>query len=145
MTVTNEQAATLRACLAGDFATHERLRGQLDRTAAATGYTALLGAAFCIAVERRFVPGGSTAAVIEFVADVRSRSEGLAAKIDPAAAERLIRAVYTDEHISDLDRETRIGTQFVLLAALIVDEHLDEAGLDTFMADARELADEWLR
>lgn len=145
MTVTDDQAAALRAYLAGDFDTHRRLRGQLDPAAAATGYAALLGAAFCVAVEHRFTGNDSPAAVIDFVADVRSRSEGLGGKIDPVAAERLIRAVYTDEQIDDLDRETRIRSQFLLLAALVVDEHLDDAGLDAFTAEARKLADAWLR
>jgi hypothetical protein len=32
----------------------------------------------------------------------------------------------------------------LLLAALIADEGLDDAGLDSFMASARTLADQWL-
>ena len=97
MAVTDQQAAMLRAYLTGDAATHGQLRGQLDPADGGAGYGALFGAAFCVAVERRFVPNGDPAAVIEFVGDVRSRSDSLASKIDPAAAERLIRAVYTDE------------------------------------------------
>ena len=144
MAVTDQQAAMLRAYLAGDAATHNRLRSQLDPADHAAGYGALFGAAFCVAVERRFIPNGSPAAVIEFVGEVRSRSESLASKIDPAAAERLIRAVYTDEPTGALDRETRILTQYLLLGALVADEHLGDSGLDEFIGQARKLADQWL-
>ena len=34
-----------------------------------------------------------------------------------------------------------MGAQATLLTALIVDEHLDDAGLDAFLADARSMAD----
>lgn len=145
MVVTDEQAAALRTYLAGDFDAHRQARGQLDPAAAATGYTALLSAAFCVAAERRFGQDSSPPAVIEFVSAVRSRSPELGEKIDPHTAERLINAVFTYEGISDLDADTRLGTQFLLLAALIGEEHLDGAGLDSFVAEARKLADEWLR
>jgi hypothetical protein len=42
-----------------------------------------------------------------------------------------------------LNDETVIGTQIVMLSALIADEQLDDAGLDAFMAAARKLADQW--
>src|ERR1039457_276768 len=145
MAVTEEQMATLRAQLEGDLEEHRRLLAQLDRAAAGTGYSALLSAAFCVAVERRFAKGTPAADVIEFVGDVRSRFDELANKIDPRTAERLILAVYTDEHVPDeLDLETRFRTQLLLLGALIADENLDDAGLDEFLAHARKLADQWL-
>jgi len=145
MAVTDEQMATLRAQLAGNLEEHKRLLAQLDRDAARTGYSALLSAAFCVAVERRFAQGAGTADVIEFVGNVRSRLSEAADKIDPRTAERLILAVYTDERVPDnLDLETRFRTQLLLLAALIADERLDDAGLDAFLADARKLADQWL-
>jgi hypothetical protein len=143
MSVTADQVATLRAYLAGDFDSHKRLFGQLDRTAAKTGYTALLTAAFFEAVDRRFAQDGTTADVIEFVADVRARHLKDADEIDPRAAERLILAIFTDEEVDDLDTETKVSTQIILLYALITDARLDDAGLDGFLAEARKLADEW--
>jgi hypothetical protein len=145
MAVTDEQEAALRAYLAGDFETHARLRDQLDRDAAATGYSALISAAFCVAVLRRFAKDHSAAAVIEFVGAVRSQSEGLSDKVDPRAAERLIQSVFTYKKVADVSQEIRLGTQFLLVAALIVDEHLDGPGLDEFMTESRKLADGWLR
>jgi hypothetical protein len=143
MPVTADQVATLRAYLAGDFDSHKRLFGQLDRTAAQTGYTALLAAAFFEAVDRRFAQNGTTADVVELVADIRARHLKDADEIDPRAAERLILAMFTDEEVDDFDTETKVSTQIILLYALITDARLDDAGLDGFLAEARKLADEW--
>lgn len=141
MPVTDDQVATLRAYLEGDFESHKRLHGQLDPVAARTGYTALIAAAFFEAVDRRFAKNGADADVVEFVGSVRSRSERLANELDPGIAERLIRHSLGEGSISDVDDDTVVRTQIVLLAGLIADEQLDNAGLDEFMATARMLGD----
>jgi hypothetical protein len=128
--------------LAGDFDQYNRLYQQLDREAARTTYIALIDAAFFEAVDRRFAKAGTVADVIEFVADIRARSERLS-EIDSRAAERLIRAALGDGSADDIDDKTRFGAEIVLLAGLIVDERLDDAGLDKFLAEARKLADSW--
>jgi hypothetical protein len=146
MAVTDEQVATLRAQLAGDFDEHKRLLEQLDPVAARTGYTALIAAGFFEAVDRRFVREGKVAddsEIIEFVSSVRARSDEAGAKIDPVAAERLIRHSLGRGSIADLDDETVISTQMFMLAGLIADEQFDAAGLDGFMAEVREIAEEW--
>ncbi len=140
--VTADQVAALRAYLAGDFSQYDRLFERLDREAAKTTYAALIDAAFFEAVDRRFAKDGTVADVIEFVADIRSRSNRLS-DIDARAGERLIRAALGDGSAEDIDDQTRFGTEIVLLAGLIVDERLDDAGLDRFLADARKLADSW--
>jgi hypothetical protein len=142
--VTSDQAATLRSYLSGDFADYEERRGQIDRSPDRTGYMALVSAAFCEAVERRFSAQDPAERVIEFVADVRARFDRDGNQIDPRAAERMIRAVYTAEQIDDLDSATKGRTQIILLAALIDGEQLDATGLDAFLADATKLADQWL-
>jgi hypothetical protein len=142
--VTSNQVATLRSYLSGDFDGYEERRGQIDRSPDRTGYMALVSAAFCEAVERRFSAQDPAERVIEFVADVRARFDQDGSQIDPLAAERMIRAVYTDEQIDDLDSATKGRTQIILLAALITGEQLDAAGLDAFLADATKLADQWL-
>ena len=45
------------------------------------------------------------------------------------------------EYPEPTGREIRL---YWVLAALIADEGLDDAGLDSFMASARALADQWL-
>jgi hypothetical protein len=143
MPVTDEQEAALHAQLAGKLDEHKQLLDGLDPAAARTGYSALVSAAFCLAAEDRFPQGTPAADVIEYVADVRSRTESTAA-IDPVIAERALLAVITDEEIGDIDARTSFQTQLVLLAALIADAHLDADGLDEFMLGARDLADRWL-
>jgi hypothetical protein len=143
MPVTDEQEATLHAQLAGRVDEHKRLLDALDPVAARTGYSALVSAAFAVAVDDRFPEGTTAADVIEFVADVRSRTEGTR-RIDPRVAERVIQAILFDESIDDIDARVSFQTQLVLLAALIADAHLDDAELDKFMNEARKLGDTWL-
>jgi hypothetical protein len=143
MPVTDEQEATLHAQLAGNFDEYVRLLDSLDPAAARTGYSALVSAAFSLAAEERFPEGTPDAEIIDYVADVRSRTERTAA-IDPVTAERVLRAISADEDIDDIDRRTSFETQRVLLAALIADAHLGARELDAFMIRARRRADRWL-
>lgn len=143
MTVTADQMATLRAFLARDFDRYEQLYEQLDPAEARSGYTALIAAAFIEAVERRFGEGSTDTDVVEFVAVARAQFDETGDRIDPRAAERMIRAVYTDEEINDLDTRTVVETEVILLTALVSDEGLDDAGIDEFLAKARKLADAW--
>ena len=144
MPVTDEQEATLHAQLAGRFGEHERLLAALDPVAARTGYNALVMAAFALAADRRFPDGTTEADVITWVGDIRSRTEGAAAAINPRLAERLILAFLAVEEPADIDPRTRFQTRLLLLAGLIADEDPDPEGLGRFMARARKLADEWL-
>jgi hypothetical protein len=143
MAVTAEQVATLRAFLVRDFEQYEQMYEALDPEAAKSGYTALIAAAFVEAVERRFDENSADAELVEFVAEARARFDELGTEVDPRAAERMIRAVYTDEEIDDLDTDTVVGNQIILLTALVTDAQLDAAGIDALLADARKLADEW--
>lgn len=144
MPVTEDQVAALRAQLSGDFDEYRRLLGQLDREAAATGYTALIAAAFFKAAYRRFGKNPSPEQVVAFVGDLRSRSDELA-DIDPVAAERIIRSALGDGEVSDIDSKTRVAVESVVLARLVADERFDSAELDKFMSEARKLADYWTR
>lgn len=96
------------------------------------------------APEREFSSETTADEIIEFVADVRSRSERVRASLDPRVAERLLQAAVTDADISDLDSAEVRRAQTILLNALIADEGLDSASLDAFMATARGLADRLL-
>jgi hypothetical protein len=139
--VTDQAVATLRAQLAGDFAEHKQLLGQLEGTGGLDGYMALVAAGFFEAVDRRFGKGTTPADVIEFVGDVRSRFDGADDEIDPGAAERLILRVLGQGSVGDLDGATIRRLQRLLLPVLVADEQLDDAGLDEFLTSARKLAD----
>lgn len=144
MAVTDHQVATLRAYVTGDFDEHDRLRRQLDRDADSAGWSALVAAGFFEAVYRRFSKEGTEADVVEFVGSVRARSEQLSNDIDPRIAEQLILYSLGTGSISGIESRVRLATQLILLTALIVDEQLDDAGLDDFMAEARKIADQWI-
>lgn len=145
MPVTDDEVAVLRAHLAGDQVRYRELYGRLDRSAGTrTTYSLLITAAFMEAVERRFAGKGTAADVISYVADVRSRSDDVAQALDARAAERVIRDVLTDEDIADIDGKTRGQVYIIVLSALVSDEQLDDAGLDAFLAAAREKADDYL-
>jgi hypothetical protein len=145
MPITDEQVAALQAYLAGDFETHQRLQTQLDPVAARTGYTALIAGAFFEAVDRRFVQNGKNVDVVEFVGSLRARSERLASELDPGTAERIIQHALGHGSIAELDDETVVQTQIVILAGLIADEQFDAAELDKFMATARALGNRLMR
>ena len=142
MPVTDQQVATLRAYLAGDPDEYHRLRARLKETVDQTGYAALIAAAFFVAVERRFSANCDIADVVSYVGDARARFDQDGRMVDPRAAERMVLAVSADEEIDDIDDRTRGQIQIVLLLALIVDEQLDDAGLDEFLSGSRRLADD---
>ena len=75
---------------------------------------------------------------------MRSRSPQAADQVDPMIAERLILGVFTDESLDDVDPRASFEAQLLLMVAIVGDEHLDDAGLDAFLAEARKLADQWL-
>lgn len=146
MAVTDDQVATLRAQLTGDIDEHRRLLSGLDRDAAVTGYSALIGAGFFEAVDRRLAGKATVADVIEYVGHVRALADSLADRLDPLETERLILfCLGEDVPLAETDTRSRFGTQVLLLSPLIGDEDLDDAELDAFLAEARAVADDWTR
>lgn len=141
MTVNDLQVATLRAQLAGQTAEHMALLDQLDKVNDGAGYSALVTAAFFEAVDRRFKNRNSNADVIEYVADVRSRFDEIAGRVDPNIAERLINKVIHGKSTDDVDPRASARARLYLLAALIADAELSGAELDKFLDKARKMAD----
>lgn len=141
MAVTNDQVAALRALLRGDQGEYERFYARLGKNDG-IGYAAMIGAAFIIAAERRFQPGGTTADVIHFVADARSHDPGIAQSIDPKTGERLVLSALTDEPVDDIDAKTATVTELLLLAAMTAAEDFHAADLDSLLEEARALVDE---
>jgi hypothetical protein len=144
MTVSDIQVATLRAFLEGNQPRYNELLGQMNRQADSVGYSALVTAAFFEAVDRRFSKQSTRPDVVEYVADVRSRSDEVADAVDPVVAERLIREVLGEGSTEDVDGRTSSTTKLFLLAALTADADLDSGGLDDFIAKIRKMADHLL-
>jgi hypothetical protein len=142
MPVTDDQVATLRALLSDDMDRYRRLFAGLERGEAAKGYSALIAAGFSEAALRRFGSDYTQADIITFVASLRARSENVSQALDPDAAELLLNATLGDASTRGMSREVKVNTEISLLVGLIADEHLDHAGLDAFLADARKLADQ---
>lgn len=147
MTVTDDQAATLRAQLAGEVDEHRRLARQLDAEQAKLGYAALVAAAFIVAVERRFMKDekvSDDAEVIDFIASARERSDDSAEIINPEIAEAMILHLLGRGSVAGIDENTKFEHQIILLAALIGQAQLSDSELETFMTEARSLADQIL-
>jgi hypothetical protein len=107
------------------------------------GFGELLYAAFVVAVRRYFAPEWSRGDVVRYVGSVRARGPA-DDDIDPVTAEKLIlRALGADE-LLEAGEEAKVEVQTLLLGILVIDLGLDVAGLDGFLAEARELADRWL-
>jgi hypothetical protein len=100
--------------LAGQRTEHEQLFAEFDRQADSLAYSALLNAAFFQAVDHRFGKDAEATGIVEFVADVRSRSDGAASAVDPRVAERLIRKVIASESTDDIDPGSSIRAKLYL-------------------------------
>lgn len=138
--------AVFRALMAGDYDAFQHLLAQLGRDIDGAGVGALLNCCFFEAVDRRFVRDGviaGVAEVIDFVDDVRARSEPVAEDLDQRTAERIILCALGEGSLANIDGVTMSSSQFLILAALAADAQLDGPELDEFMAEVRALADDW--
>lgn len=145
MPITDTQVAALRAQLAGHIEEHERLLDQLDSAADNEGYATLVAMAFLEAVERRFGERPpNKAEVVEFVGNMRSRSDNVRQRLSAEVAEQAIMTVYDQASLDDLDDKTVQYAQVIITVALISDEQLADDGLDAFMAEVRSVAEQVL-
>jgi hypothetical protein len=80
-------------------------------------------------------------AVIGLVAIVRAQLLDDGIHIDPRTSESLMRRALGDAVAADPEEPATARARVLLLGELIVDEGLDDAGLDEFLAQARTLAD----
>lgn len=145
MPVTDDEVAALRAYLQGNQALQQELYGRMTTPAARARYTTLLAAAFMEAVNRRFGRRDSAAEVIEYVADVRARVPEAGQKIDPSAAERLMRSILADDaHAPDIDARMRGRIFIFFLAAMVSDAQYDDDQLEALLTVARKAADDRL-
>jgi len=146
--ITDEQVATLRAQLAGQTDEYVRRLDELKTEESQAGYATLVTAAFFEAVDRRFVTDdgvASTGEIIDFIATKREINPIAAERLDPKIAEQVLLHALGKGSISpDIDRDTLMETQVLLLAALVGEAELSETELDAFLVKARAEANEHL-
>jgi hypothetical protein len=141
MEVSDLAVTTLRALLANNIDQYTQLLKQMSTDADKRGYAVLLAVAFFEAADQRFGESASRNDVIDFVADVRSRTEPLRDEIDPRTAERVMLAVLDDMNLDDLAPADIRKHQTLLLAGLVADERFSATELDEFLIKARGLAE----
>jgi hypothetical protein len=147
MSVSDKHAATLTAQLAGRIDEYKRLYAELDPEEVGHEYSALVGAATAIAIDRRFVKDGKIASdeeVIDFVAELRSRSPETAETLEPVVAEQLVLQNLGKGDISQFDARVLFTTQIIVLAGIVADEQFEESELASFIQTARQVADHWI-
>lgn len=142
MTVTDEHVAILRTVLVGDIAEAQHRFDNLDPVVDRIGFTNLVSAGFDLASERRFHGGGELRDVLMFVADVRSRTPHID-DIDTYMAECLLLSSVLCDDTEDFPVDDAVGTELMLLAALVADAKYDDTALDAFLAEVRNLAQDW--
>lgn len=141
--VSGQQMAALRASLMLDAPQAQEWRTRLHQSGDLNGFGELVYAAFLLAVRRRFTPAWTRADVVRYVGRVRARGPA-DDDIDPLAAETLILRALGAAVPLRADEEATAAAQTIVLVTLIADLGLDAEGLDQFLAEARELADQWL-
>ncbi|MCW2865206.1 MAG: hypothetical protein JWP48_6914 [Actinoallomurus sp.] len=142
MIIPDEQIASLRAFLAGDSEEGMRPTGRFVESGGVEGYGELVYAAFAVVVSRRFSPSWTIADVVRGVAAVRARLLDVDVDVDPRAAEVMIRRVLGDAVTDDFEDESKARAQVFVLLVLVDDEDFDDAGLDAFLSEVRNLADQ---
>jgi hypothetical protein len=138
--VTGEQMTTLRAFLACD-PLYERLTRDLAASGRMHGFGELVYSAFVTAARRRFAPTWTSAQVVRYTAHVRNSLRTAGVDLDPLATEMLIRQALGDPIVSPYDDNAHAQVMLLVLGELTSEEHLNDAGLDAFLAEARALAD----
>ncbi|WP_433472811.1 hypothetical protein ACQPZP_28555 [Spirillospora sp. CA-142024] len=136
--------ATLQAQLAGRGDEHQRLLSQLTSSADQAGYSELLAAAFFTAINDRFDEGDRTAtraAIIDFIANMRSRTSDIAENLDPAVAEQMIFHALGEGEVDDIDGDTMMLSQIIILGGLVADAEFSDSDLEKFMNRIRRLAE----
>lgn len=142
--VTDEQVAALRAAMTGDYETFGHFVGKsVDGRDPA--FAVLMTQVFVIAAQGRFPASSSTAELIRFVGQLRSRDEGKHADVVASAAEQmLLCAIHGETASQEFGEEVRGYTQFALIMELVADLRLDDGQVDELLDMARQESDQRL-
>jgi hypothetical protein len=144
MAAMNEFAQLIRHIVAEDWDEYDARVQALHDRHAWDGWAEYLGAAFFLAVDRRFKTDEPVSSIIRFVAEARAQFDASGSEIDPAAAEALIRSVLGQVDASGLDDGTIAKIETVLLLKLLTDAGLVGDRLDHFLGDVQPVAERWV-
>ena len=145
MPVTDDMVATVRAYLELDQDRFQQLNATLDKSREASiAYKAMIAGAFMTAVTRKFNEQSSRDEIIDYVAQVRSRSESMAESLEPSATERMIASIYSDVDIDDIDARMVMGIEMYIAVAIVTDKGISGPELDEFLDTARKYAEKML-
>lgn len=143
MAISGGMVTAMRAYLGALHAdSNDEFHEPVRKAGRGEGLDLLLLAAFTVAARRRFAPAWYPADVIRYIAEIRSSTSEMAGMLNAMVAENQLRAALGQQVSSVPDAETRMRAQMILLIALTAD--YSEKDLDTFMTDARAVAENWL-
>jgi hypothetical protein len=143
VTARTELSDLLRAMARRDWGRVDQLIDQLDK-AGWHGKTAVIGAAFAIAVNRRFGGSYTPDDIARFVAETRSQFQGADA-VPALAMEGLTRAALGEVDLADgISPTTAFEVQLLIIGKLLQDANFTEAHLETFIAEVEQTAAEYL-
>lgn len=136
-----KQVTTLRTLLNKDFARYKELLQSLDK-AESRDFMRLTSIGFLEMAARKFGSGDVTAAVVEWVAKIRSESELAAKAFDPVLSEQVLLFVLGKSEGENLSARQIRDAELLLLPMLADDLNLDSAGIDELLDAARSLAEQ---
>lgn len=136
-----KQVTTLRALLNKDFDRYKVLLQSLDKSES-RDFLRLTSTAFLELADRKFGTGDVTAAVVEWVAKIRSESELAAKAFDPVLSEQVLLFVLGQSESENLSARQIRDAELLLLPMLADDLNLDSAGIDELLSAARSLAEQ---
>ncbi|WP_229706466.1 hypothetical protein [Micromonospora sonchi] len=133
----------VRALARADWDTAETLVAELGRSGWVGGLQ-VIGAAFTLAVNRHFAPGTTPTDVAAWVSSTRARyADG--DSLPGLEMEGLIRAALGEpELVDNIPAETMLAAEVFVLGQLLQEKKLTPAELDEFVAEAEEVAAEYM-
>lgn len=132
----------IRALADTDWDRVDALVDELDRANWEDGLQ-VVGAAFAVAVNRRFGPGTTPADVARYVSSARANYHDGSA-LPALEMEGLIRAAIGEPELADnIPPAVALGVEVFILGQLLQDAHLMPEQLDEFIAEAERTAAEY--
>ncbi|WP_323373412.1 Holliday junction ATP-dependent DNA helicase RuvA [Plantactinospora alkalitolerans] len=134
-----ELSDLIRAMARRDWGTADRLILELDKLGWQGG-PQVIGAAFAIAVNRRFESVSDARAITRFVAETRSQYEG-GSQLSALETEGLIRAALGEVELADtIKPDTALTIQITIIGALLQDANFTDPQLEEFIAEVEQAA-----